>query len=72
MTASGQRHRFDQRLVTSGLPQQADIFSARRDVSKVPKGDTARTQGTNRICRQAAGNCERVIGGAGFAVDGLG
>jgi hypothetical protein len=34
------------------------------------KGDTAQTQGANRICRQAAGNCERVIGGAGFAVDG--
>jgi hypothetical protein len=33
-------------------------------------GDTARTQGANRICRQAAGNCERVIGGPGFAVDG--
>ena len=30
------------------------------------------TQGANRICRQAAGNCERVIGGAGSAVDGLG
>jgi hypothetical protein len=42
------------------------------EVRIVPKGDTARTQGANRICRQAAGNCERVIGGAGFAVDGLG
>jgi hypothetical protein len=38
--------------------------------SFVPIGDTARTHGANRICRQAAGNCERVIGGPGFAVDG--
>jgi hypothetical protein len=33
------------------------------------KGDTARTQGADRICRQAAGNCERVIVGTGLPVD---
>jgi hypothetical protein len=31
----GQKHRFDRRLVTSDLTQQADIFGVRRDVSNV-------------------------------------
>jgi hypothetical protein len=56
----------------SASPSEADIGAFLRRVSFVPKGDTARTQGANRICRQAAGNCERVIGGAGSVVDGLG
>jgi hypothetical protein len=54
----------------SAIPLIATELWKSPAVRFVPIGDTARTQGANRICRQAAGNCERVIGGAGFAVDG--
>jgi hypothetical protein len=32
----GQKHRFDHRLLTSGLPQQSDILRVYRHVSNVP------------------------------------
>jgi hypothetical protein len=43
MSQMGQKHRFDGRVVTSGLPQLADIFSTRRHVSNVPKGELMHT-----------------------------
>jgi hypothetical protein len=42
MSIPGQKRRFDRRPVTSGLPQQADIFRVRRHVSKVPQADLAK------------------------------
>jgi hypothetical protein len=39
MSQLGQSRRFGGRAVTSGLPRQADILSARWHVSKVPTGD---------------------------------
>jgi len=45
MPGSGQKRRFDRRLVTSGLPGSTDIRKVRRHVSKVPKADiTARAK----------------------------
>jgi hypothetical protein len=38
-SASGHSRRFDRPPGTSGLPRQADIFGACRNVSKVPKSD---------------------------------
>jgi hypothetical protein len=43
MSQLGHSHRFDAPLLTSGLPQLADIFSVIRHVSKVPKVEVNRT-----------------------------
>jgi hypothetical protein len=39
MSARGQSRHFHHGPVTSGLPQEADIFGVRRHVSKVPTTD---------------------------------
>jgi hypothetical protein len=39
MSEMGQSRHFGRAPITSGLPQQADVFGVRRHVSKVPKTD---------------------------------
>jgi hypothetical protein len=38
MSESGQKHRFERRPITSGLPPAPDILRVRRHVSNVPQG----------------------------------
>src|SRR6266446_9292733 len=55
MTGLGQKHRFDRRPVTSGLPRSTDILRVGRHCSKVPIGDIRDGAGSlNRVFSKAS------------------